>query len=179
MYQFCSSVLPPSHSPYCKAPLRSGKNEWLSLIWATGNAVPSSASASPLSKVRPTTSSPDFLPFFFWLMEAKLFPRIPNQAPGRSLNWQHKAQPLGAGQFPKRILFLSTRLKNPREEKINIYHPYPKDALPQCIWNSDYRKIPTWLYTYLRWLGRYFNPNIHNAQLASFCFQNSLLMRHL
>lgn len=66
-------------------------------------------------------SSPDSLPFSLWLMETKLFPRIPKPAPNRNLNWQHKAQPVGAGQFPKGILFLSTRLKNPKEKKTNTY----------------------------------------------------------
>lgn len=50
---------------YCKALLRGGKNEWLSPFWASGNVVLLSASASPLSKVRPTTSSRILCLFFF------------------------------------------------------------------------------------------------------------------
>ena len=66
-------------------------------------------------------------------METKLFPRIPNQAPNRSLNWQHKAQPLGAGQFPKGILFFGTRLKKPEKRKQTYTHPDATDAPVRLI----------------------------------------------
>lgn len=49
--------------PYCETPLRSGEKASLSLRRASGNVTALSASAPPLSKVRPTLSSPDFLPF--------------------------------------------------------------------------------------------------------------------
>lgn len=88
-----------------------------------------SALASPLSKVWPTMSSPDFLPFFPWLMETKLFPRIPNQAPNQSLNWQHKAQPLGVGIFPKGILFVSTRQKTLQRQE-NKHIPIHTPQMP-------------------------------------------------
>lgn len=78
----------------------------------------------------PTMSSPDFLPFLLSLMETKLFPRIPNHAPNGSLNWQHKAQPLGAGQFPKGILFFSTKLKKP-QRKENKHIPIHTPEMPQ------------------------------------------------
>lgn len=66
-------------------------------------------------------------------METKLFPRIPNQAPNGSLNWQHKGQPLGAGQFPKGILFFDPRLKKPEKRKQTYTHPDATDAPVRLI----------------------------------------------
>lgn len=69
MLSFCTSfvllISLLTALPYCKALLRGGKNEWLSPFWASGNVILLSASASPLSKVWPTTSSRILCLFFF------------------------------------------------------------------------------------------------------------------
>lgn len=104
----------------------------------------SMSAAHPARQGRTYSVFPGLPAPFPWTSENRAFPSILYQDsnPSRSLNWQHKAPPLGTGLLPRRILFLSTRLKTPREKKTDTYPCTHRRCPARFIWTPITEKRP-------------------------------------